>query len=264
MSLLPRLRFGRARETEILETRVLSLQAALSQCALSRWALGELQTLCQPGSWPSSCWLRPSRLGTYREPIHQSIVGLSQAIGATSRPSASVHAAYQKGDYEAVLRLGHPLAAEGDARAQSILGLLHYRGRGVPQDTRRGGSGGFARLAIRGMLPPNSISASCIPKAAACRKDRRRSGEMVSASPPSATMLLAQYNLALSIALGVKLESARQCQRIFGSILRRHAFPEYRSRRSAAATNRDLMASKMTPDQLAAAQRWARDWKPKQ
>jgi TPR repeat protein len=30
------------------------------------------------------------------------------------------------------LRLARPLAAEGDARAQSMLGLLYYHGQGVP------------------------------------------------------------------------------------------------------------------------------------
>ena len=262
MSLLPRLRFGRARETEILEQRVLALQAALSQCAQAagRWASYRRYVSLVLAVLLLALGFA---LGTYREPIHQSIVGLAQAIGATSPTSASdvVHAAYQKGDYEAVLRLGHPLAAEGDARAQSILGLLHYRGRGVPQDLdeavrwfRQAGDQGDATAQFylgvmhsegRG-VPQNYAEAARWYRLAAERDDAA-----------------AQYNLALSIAKG-EVGAADNVSAYFWFNLAASRFPNTDPRRSAAATNRDLMASKMTPDQLAAAQRWARDWKPKQ
>ena len=42
--------------------------------------------------------------------------------------------AFQKGDFEAAVELARPLAVEGDARAQSTLGFVYYRGRGAPQD----------------------------------------------------------------------------------------------------------------------------------
>jgi TPR repeat protein len=43
-------------------------------------------------------------------------------------------AAYGKGDYPTVLRLIRPLANQGHADAQYNLGLMYYRGEGVPQD----------------------------------------------------------------------------------------------------------------------------------
>ena len=75
-------------------------------------------------------------LGVYREPITQFLDGLTQAIGlASPTPSEdAAYAAYQNGDYAAALRLVGPLAARGEARAQSLLGLFYYRGRGVPVD----------------------------------------------------------------------------------------------------------------------------------
>ena len=262
MLYFPRLRFASARKTDVLQRRVTALQTALQQCSeiAGRWTSFRRQVTAAIAIVMLALGFT---LGAYREPIGRSIVGLAQAIGATSPTSGSdvVHAAYQKGDYEAVLRLGHPLAAEGDARAQSILGLLHYRGRGVPQDLdeavrwfRQAGDQGDATAQFylgvmhsegRG-VPQNYAEAARWYRLAA------ESGD----AP-------AQYNLALSIAKG-EVGAADNVSAFFWFNLAASRFPNADPRRSAAATNRDLMASKMTPDQLAAAQRWARDWKPKQ
>ena len=42
--------------------------------------------------------------------------------------------AYERGDYATVIELVRPLAEQGDAEAQSLLGFMHYHGEGVPQD----------------------------------------------------------------------------------------------------------------------------------
>ena len=42
--------------------------------------------------------------------------------------------AYTKGDYATALRLSRPLAAQGDVRAEVLLGAMYDRGRGVAQD----------------------------------------------------------------------------------------------------------------------------------
>ena len=43
-------------------------------------------------------------------------------------------AAHKRGDYETALREWRPLAEQGNAKAQSALGIMYYEGRGVPQD----------------------------------------------------------------------------------------------------------------------------------
>jgi TPR repeat protein len=43
-------------------------------------------------------------------------------------------AAYQRGDYATALRIYRPLAAQGNASAQSNLGLMYALGRGVAQN----------------------------------------------------------------------------------------------------------------------------------
>src|SRR5262249_2249601 len=41
---------------------------------------------------------------------------------------------FQKADYAKALKLARPLAEDGDARAETVLGSAYYRGRGVPQN----------------------------------------------------------------------------------------------------------------------------------
>ena len=55
-------------------------------------------------------------------------------LASAPRNADAAIAAYQNGDYAAALQLLRPLADQGDARAQSTLGLIYYGGRGVPQD----------------------------------------------------------------------------------------------------------------------------------
>jgi len=42
--------------------------------------------------------------------------------------------AYDKGDYATALREWRPLAEQGDARVQTLLGGMYHSGEGVPQD----------------------------------------------------------------------------------------------------------------------------------
>ncbi|MDP2738149.1 MAG: tetratricopeptide repeat protein [Pseudorhodobacter sp.] len=43
-------------------------------------------------------------------------------------------AAYEAGDYATALREWRPLAEQGDAAAQALLGIMYDSGQGVPQD----------------------------------------------------------------------------------------------------------------------------------
>ena len=42
--------------------------------------------------------------------------------------------AYKAGDYKKALEIFKPLVEQGDSKAQFILGVMHGRGQGVPQD----------------------------------------------------------------------------------------------------------------------------------
>jgi TPR repeat protein len=46
-------------------------------------------------------------------------------------------AAYNRGDYMPAIRLFRPLAEQGNAKAQNILGVMFHRGQGVPRNAAR-------------------------------------------------------------------------------------------------------------------------------
>jgi hypothetical protein len=61
----------------------------------------------------------------------------SLPIPLTAGPSEDAEAAYKNGDYATALRLSEELAQQGDAMAQSRLGLMYRNGHGVPQDDQQ-------------------------------------------------------------------------------------------------------------------------------
>jgi TPR repeat protein len=131
-------------------------------------------------------------------------------------------ALYLSGDYVAAVRLLRPLAARGDAYAQFGLGLTYERGHGVEQD--------YAQAAVW----------------------YRKAAEHGLAT--------AQYKL------GVVLESGQGALQDYSQaymwydLAASHA--RLASSRGKASKARDLVAAKMTPVQIADAQRMARDWRP--
>src|SRR5262249_25814804 len=106
MSLLPRLRSSRTRESEALQQRVSAVQTALQQCGQ---AAKRLKTFRRETMAAGAVFMLAAgfALGVYRDSIMQSITGLGQAIGLAAPPAGvdAAHAAYQKGDYPTVLRL---------------------------------------------------------------------------------------------------------------------------------------------------------------
>ena len=66
-----------------------------------------------------------------------AILGLTLLVGQGTPVFADFDAgsaAYKRGDWDAALREARPLADQGDRRAQYLLGLIHDKGRGVPED----------------------------------------------------------------------------------------------------------------------------------
>ena len=58
---------------------------------------------------------------------------------AIAGPLDDAIAALQRGDYTMAMRLIRPLAEQGNAGAQTDLGVIYDSGLGVPQDLRRKG-----------------------------------------------------------------------------------------------------------------------------
>lgn len=59
------------------------------------------------------------------------------AMPAAAGPWEDGMAAYNRGDYVPAIKLVRPLAAQGNAKAQSLLGVMFRKGEGVPKSPKR-------------------------------------------------------------------------------------------------------------------------------
>ena len=64
------------------------------------------------------------------------IITLGTTQGAYAGPYQDALAAYGRGDYATALSLLRPLAAQGNATAQFVLGMMYNYGQGVPQNDK--------------------------------------------------------------------------------------------------------------------------------
>jgi TPR repeat protein len=141
---------------------------------------------------------------------------------AIAGPLDDAIAALQRGDYTMAMRLIRPLAEQGNAGAQTDLGVIYDSGLGVPQD--------YAQAVV------------WYHKAA----DQGDAG--------------AQFNLGFMYAQGHGVAQDYAQAHMWFSLAASRA-PDAAVRRQAVKA-RDAVAAKMTPDQIAEAQRLASEWKP--
>src|SRR4030088_3500844 len=62
------------------------------------------------------------------------LLGISAAVAG---PWEDGMAAYNRGDYMPAIRLFRPLAEQGNAKAQNVLGVMYRRGQGVARNSMR-------------------------------------------------------------------------------------------------------------------------------
>jgi len=78
--------------------------------------------------------------------VAAQILGIA---GAVAGPWEDGMAAYNRGDYVPAIRLFRPLAEQGNAKAQNVLGVMYRRGEGVARNSVRAFMW-FSRAAARG------------------------------------------------------------------------------------------------------------------
>jgi TPR repeat protein len=142
---------------------------------------------------------------------------------ATAGPLEDGNAAAQRGDYAAAMRLLRPLADQGSAGAQYDLGVMYANGQGVPQNYTQ------AVMWYRKAADGGDAGA------------QNDLGVMYANGygvPQNYAQALMWFNLAASPASDD-------------------------ATRNEAVKTRDLVAAKMTPAQIAEAQRIASEWVPK-
>jgi TPR repeat protein len=172
---------------------------------------------------------------------------------------AGVVVAYKRGDYATALRLVRPLAERGNATAQRLLGLMYALGNGLREDDklailwyRKAADQGNreAQLAIgyayslgQGEPHDDALSATWFRKAA-----DQGNGE-------------AQEDIGILYLIGKGVPQDFALAYMWFILAAVHgATAEIRE---DAVKHRDEAAPIMTLDQIAEAQRMAREWKPK-
>ncbi len=236
------------------------LQAALNQCSqqAKRWSEFRLEVT---GVIAILMLLLGFMIGVYHDPLQEAFVGLGQSLGLAKESGGAAFAAYEEGYYATALRLARPPAAKGDPHAQTVLGLLYYHGNGVPQDPDAALTW-FRRAADQNDAVAQFHLGVMFSKGDGVPQDYaeaanwfRRAADLGDAP--------AQYNLGLFYAKGVAGEENNINAHMWLNLAAAHFPASDTEGRGAAVRNRDLVAKKMTPEELAAAQKLAHEWKPK-
>jgi len=132
-------------------------------------------------------------------------------------------AAFRRGDYATAMSLWRPLVDQGDADAQYNLGVMYWDGQGVSQDYAQAVAW-FRKAADQGLAG-------------------------------------AQFNLGLAYAKGQGVPQDYTQAHMWLNLSASRALDD--TVRRAAVIHREELAAKMTPEQIAEAQRMAREWAPK-
>ena len=153
------------------------------------------------------------------------VVAMTLVGTASAGSLEDAKAAYLRGDYATALRLVQPLANEGNPAAQGILGFMYGKGEGVP------------------------------PNYAEAIKWYRKAADQGDAD--------AQNNLGgmYHVGQGVPQDYV-EAHKWYNLAASRYPASQTELR-DMAVKNRDEIASRMPPAQIAEAQKLAREWKAK-
>ena len=163
-------------------------------------------------------------------------------------------------DYVEAVKWYRKAADQGDASACFNLGLMYSNGqgtaglrRGGEVVSKGGGSGGCARPVQSGPNVRIGTKRAAGP---------RRGGELVPEGGGSGDAS-AQFNLGLMYGMGQGVPKDYVLSHMWFTLTPSRFSASEQERRDMAGSNRDIAASKMTPAQVAEAEKLAREWKPK-
>jgi hypothetical protein len=189
------------------------------------------------------------------------VLALAPFGTATAGPLEDGQAAYQKGDYATALKIYRLLAEQGNASAKTALGVIYEHGQGVPQDFVRAVIW-YSEAAYQGDPDAQSNLGAMYANGRGVPQDYaqavvwyRQAGERWNAG--------AQRNLGLMYEHGQAVPQDYVSAHMWLNLAAasRATDPAVRDQ---AAKERDMLAAKMTPAQIAEAQRLASTWRPNQ
>lgn len=201
-------------------------------------------------------------LGLSSDRLTQAVAHTVAVVGLAG-PAAdadAAYAAYENGYHECALRLAQPLAEQGDARAQSLVGLIHYIGRGAIRDNvkavkwlRLAADQGNANAQFRLGLVYSEGHGAPQDHAEAAKWFRLAAEQR----HPQA-----QYNLGLLYATGEGVAQDNVMAHMWFNLAVVQFPASDASNRNAAIRNRDILANRLTPEQITQAQKLAHEWEP--
>jgi TPR repeat protein len=256
-------RLGRDQAQEAaLEARVTALQTALARCkgVAARWSRLRRGLIAATAVVFLGLGFA---LGVYREAIKQSVVDLGKAVGIV-RPVMSAdaaEAAYQKGNYEAALRLARPLAEQNNAAAEAILGRLYARGRGVPLDEAEAGKW-FRRAAEHGSAAAQFNLGNLYAEGKGVPQDYSEAVKWYRLAAERGDPQ-AQYNLGLAYAKGEGVAEDSVSAHMWLNLAAARFPASDAANRGVATASREAVANRMSPEEIADAQKRAREFTPK-
>ena len=157
--------------------------------------------------------------------------------------------AYDQGDYATALKELRPLAEQGNAEAQTLLGIMYNRGRGVPFDV------GQAMKWYKAAADQGNAEAQCYLGAMYLKRDTAQGLKLLKLS---AEQGYADAYLILGMAYMNLKEVPHDV--VQADMWLRLAV-EHGDR--IAISQRSRLESQMSPDQIAKAEALAAAWKPK-
>ena len=265
MSLFPRWRRSGAGENQAAakpEEQVKALRAALTACRAvavreKHWLVATVAALVL---------LVGFVIVINREPLKQAIGYLLLAPGAETPVQGidAAYAAYRNRDDETALRLSRALAEQGDARAQTLLGLIYHRGfhgGGAAQKNESEATKWFLRAAEQGDASAQLHLGIMYSEGRAVPQNYAEAAKWYRLAADQGNAQ-AQYNLGLFYVRGEGVPANNVLAHMWFNLAAAHFTASESRDRQVAAKNRDAVAFKMTREEIAEAQKLAREWKP--
>ncbi len=162
--------------------------------------------------------------------------------------------AYERGDYETAVAEFRASADQGDAWAQLLLGTMYHAGQGVPQDYQEAVKW-FRLAAEQGEASAQYNLGVAYGNGQGVPQDYQEAGKWYRRAAEQGEAS-AQSNLATKYYTGKGIPQDYVLAHMWANLAASQGGED-------AVEKRDAMATLMTPEQIAEAQKLAREWKPK-
>jgi hypothetical protein len=186
---------------------------------------------------------------------------LSLGTDTLAGPIEDADAAYARGDYATALKFYRPLAEAGVYSAQFVLAEMCATGRGVPHDDAEAAKW-YRKSAEQGFSFAQFNLATMYAKGEGVPRDDAEAAKWMHLAAEQGHVY-AQNVLGGSYALGKGVpQDYVEAYKWYNLAASRSTIDSNRRNRDNAIEMRDLLAARMTPEQIAEAQKLSRGWKP--